>query len=508
MRTLCIIILLKLGFILTFSFCTIAQNILIEPSGITATHPSLPYDLIVSIDNPKEGAVIYDTTFKCLRVYNGLKWECSYKNPNDLSPDKALIFTTFGIGEEDLVDFETDSLGNLYVLGKFNGTAKFGEFTKSSIGSVESKFVLKSNLDGHVFWVKTIDGQSSVMVSDLEIDKLGNVFFGGTFSNTLIFDGISILSNGEKDGFIFRLNSLGAANLGVPTNIQGNDYISQIKLDLSSNIYILGKKETSSLINPTTNEFYQDIFLQKKTFSGSDTWIVYLGGEQSEEPKSILVDKIGDIVLVGEFNETTTVGNQTLSSSGGRDFFVTKIQANGIVNWVKKGGSSINDSFVSIDVDDHNNIVLLVIKGQNNFYFDNILMNSACGSNDYLIINIQANGSYNWHKGFSGCGGQVLPINLKINRNGEYLLLTMSPIEGTSYQSLDFNKFSVLDNSLLNMYYARLNDIKGEFSQLKLSFSTNMSVIIGGTFKSSLKIGNTIKHNFGTDIFLARINEN
>lgn len=491
-----------------FSMNIIGQNVLIEPSGITPNNPSLPYDLIVSIENPKEGTLIYDTTFKCLRVYNGLKWECSYKNPNDQSPDKALIFSSLGIGEEEIVDFETDSLGFVYILGRFTGTAKFGEFTKSSFGSIESKFILKLNLKGEVFWLKTIDGQSTVTVSDIEINQLGNIFFSGTFSNSIIFDGQTLVSNGEKDGFVFGMNSLGNLNFSTSTNISGNDYISKMEFDLLGNMYLLGKKETSNIINPTTNEYFQDIFLQKKNESGLNLWINFIGGEKSEFPKSIKIDIEGDVLLVGEFNETTIVGNQTLVTSGGIDFFIAKIQANGIFSWVKKGGSSLNDRYVSIDIDIFNNVSFMLIKGRNGFYFDNELMNTNCGDDDYLIINLFPNGNLNWFKGFSGCNGQIIPVHLKINRNGEYLVLSVGPIDGTNYVSMNFSKLSLINNSLLGISWATLNDNKGEFSLYKLNISKNGSIIIGGSFNNSLKVGNTFKSNFNKDIFLVRIKEN
>ena len=50
-----------------------------------------------------------------------------------------------------------------------------------------------------------------------------------------------------------------------------------------------------------------------------------MGGSGNDAVKSIAVDPLGDIYAAGVFVDTATFGSTTLTSQGGSDLFVAKL---------------------------------------------------------------------------------------------------------------------------------------------------------------------------------------
>ncbi|MEZ4902447.1 MAG: hypothetical protein R2822_12195 [Spirosomataceae bacterium] len=83
-----------------FSLSVFSQSVTITPSGITptlpATYPRIAYDEILALPNPALGDMAYDITFRCLRVYNGTKWLCTYQTQEEITPNITAITSAGG----------------------------------------------------------------------------------------------------------------------------------------------------------------------------------------------------------------------------------------------------------------------------------------------------------------------------------------------------------------------------------------------------------------------------
>lgn len=110
-----------------------------------------------------------------------------------------------------------DLLGNIYVAGRFYGTADFNPaaatYTLASTGNSDD-FVCKLNPLGELIWAKKFGSVSNDFLYSIHLDPLANVYTSGSFVFTADFDpgvGTYTISAGNTnyDGFVSKLDSAG-----------------------------------------------------------------------------------------------------------------------------------------------------------------------------------------------------------------------------------------------------------------------------------------------------------
>src|SRR5207247_10065848 len=98
-----------------------------------------------------------------------------------------------------------DSTGdNVYVTGRFTGTATFGTTNLTSSG-VHEMFLAKYDSAGNFLWARKAGGASTDYAFAVTSDGAGNAYLAGVFSGTATFGNITLTStgtNGLKDIFI------------------------------------------------------------------------------------------------------------------------------------------------------------------------------------------------------------------------------------------------------------------------------------------------------------------
>ncbi len=80
-------------------------------------------------------------------------------------------------------------------------------------------------------------------------------------------------------------------------------------------------------------------------------WATHLGGPQADLGKAVATDNNGDIVVVGTFQGTATIGGVPLTSAGQMDFFVARYSTDGSIQWIRPFGGPGNDAATSVALD-------------------------------------------------------------------------------------------------------------------------------------------------------------
>ena len=139
-------------------------------------------------------------------------------------------------------------------------------------------------------------------------------------------------------------------------------------------------------------------------------WAKQLGGTNSDQSVAISTDASGNIYTTGYFMNTVDFdpgpGVFNLSSAGGFDIYISKLDAAGNFVWAKKIGASSNDQGLSIATDANGNVYATG-------YFQNTVdFNpgigaanlSSVGSYDIFILKLDAAGNFVWAKRLGGSG--------------------------------------------------------------------------------------------------------
>ncbi len=139
-------------------------------------------------------------------------------------------------------------------------------------------------------------------------------------------------------------------------------------------------------------------------------WARRMGGTGNDGCQNIVLDAAGNIYTTGfysgtaDFDPGTAVFNMT--SKGGSDTFITKLDANGNLIWAKSIGGTAIDGGAGIAVDASGNVYITGgFSGTSDFDPGPGTFNmtaATTGQTDIFIAKLDANGDFVWAKGVLG----------------------------------------------------------------------------------------------------------
>lgn len=233
--------------------------------------------------------------------------------------------------------------------------------------------------------------------------------------------------------FLFmKFNSLNAQNFEWAKQIGGADYEQGLSIahDVSGNIYSVGIFEGTTDFDPgpgtynLTSAGDAEIFISKLDASGNFVWAKQLGGTSHDEGLSIAVDGSGNVYTTGFFWGTADfdpgTGTHYLTSAGGHDIFVSKLDAAGNYVWAKRMGGISIDVGNAIAVDASGNVYTT------GFFWGTVDFNpgtgtynlTSIGTADIFVSKLDASGNFVWAKQMGGTGnnyGQAITIDASGN---------------------------------------------------------------------------------------------
>jgi hypothetical protein len=289
------------------------------------------------------------------------------------NPSLAWVKQTGSTDHDHGNSIAIDANGYIYTTGDFSNTVDFDPGNGiSNLTSVEGLdiFVQKSDTSGQLIWAKQMGGTGDNSGNSITTDADGNVYITGIFSGTVDFDPgaeTSELSTfGGRDIFIQKLDPNGELIWVKQIGGTSFDYAYSIALDAYANVFITGAFKGTADFDPgpgtvnLSSNGNDDIFIQKLDTDGNLIWAKAMGGSQNEGGKAITIDLNGFIYVTGYFYGTLDfdIGTETISltSLGGADIFIQKLNTNGDILWVKQLGGADYDQGYSITTDASGNV--------------------------------------------------------------------------------------------------------------------------------------------------------
>jgi Beta-propeller repeat len=287
---------------------------------------------------------------------------------------QAQQFTSGSLGVSKTV---VDNLGNRYTVGTFSGTVDFDPSLTgtSNLVSMGGNDIFISKLDsrGNFVWAKAIGGTTADTAASIVIDGSGNIYTAGTFSGTVDFDpsltsATNLVSIGDADIFISKLDSRGNFVWAKSMGGQGYNVVSDLEVDASSNVYTTGRfvgtndfDPSFTGINNLVSAGQWDIFISKLDSSGNFIWAKSVGSPSEDIATGIAIDGNGNVYTSGLFKDTvdfdpSLTGVTTLASAGDADIFISKLDSSGNFVWAKSMGMAGIDVASDIMIDGSGNI--------------------------------------------------------------------------------------------------------------------------------------------------------
>ncbi len=221
-----------------------------------------------------------------------------------------------GAGNELCNAMQLDAIGNVHIIGTYQGTADFdpgaGTVNLVSAGGISDIYFAKYDNSGNYIWAKTIGGVGDDVGNNLQLDGAGNVFLAGYFSSTVDFDpgaGTSnLVSVGNNDIFLCKYDNNGNYVWANGMGGSGADVGSSLKLDAGGNIFLTGSFHTTVDFDASAGTATlstlgaADVFLAKYDAAGAYLKVTNIGGSASTAyPYGMAMNAAGSVFITGRF---------------------------------------------------------------------------------------------------------------------------------------------------------------------------------------------------------------
>ena len=242
-----------------------------------------------------------------------------------------------------------DSNGNVYIAGNYEGKATFGGMTISAGSAVSRQsFIAKLDASGKVLRISNISSTGSCGITALVSDSLGNLYVAGTFSGQIGINPTVLYSQTRKF-LIGQITQTGTWKFALTATVSKDSLINDLAVDMAGNLYIAGNYSGTAKFGGHTlfSNGGWDGYLVKITNNKTYAWALEVSGLGAwDRIASVVVDSSSEVVIGGQFSGSTiNVGNKVLSSSGGSDGLIAKIDDTGKVKWALAAGGIGNEYY-------------------------------------------------------------------------------------------------------------------------------------------------------------------
>jgi hypothetical protein len=320
----------------------------------------------------------------------------------------------------------TDSSGNIYVIGTFDGTnINLGYPTGTAIYSLASgvndDFIVKYDSNGVFQWARVLTAPQDVTgwdeaINACDTDSSGNVYIAGYFSGRSgavdldLTAGVDTFTSvGVGEGFFSKYDTNG--NYQYTYITEGDDVNRPqrvIDIDVNANnIYVTGTYCSGNVDADMTPGGYAhvwttahcDAFVGKYTLAGAFAGVQMINNTSDMNPRDIIADDSDNVYVTMNWGGTVDFDREGAGdvrvAIASEDTSVTKYDSSLAYQWTRTVGGDSFESGVHLNVDPSGNVFFvgstfsstLTIEGRGSTY-------SSLGGYDAYIVKYNAAGTY------------------------------------------------------------------------------------------------------------------
>ncbi|MBK6484947.1 MAG: T9SS type A sorting domain-containing protein [Chitinophagaceae bacterium] len=321
-----------------------------------------------------------------------------------------------GSGSDDLVSIQQTSDGG-YILGGYSYSDISGDKTEASLGSLDY-WVVKLDATGAIQWQNTIGGSNYDQLSSIQQTSDGGYILSGYSSSGISGDKTEAYQGGF-DYWVVKLDATGA--IQWQNTIGGSDYDVLYSIQQTSDGgYILGGYSDSGISGDKTeaSKGGEDYWVVKLDAAGAIQWQNTIGGFYNDYfLGSIQQTSDGGYILGGD-SESGNSGDKTEASKGGADYWVVKLDAAGAIQWQNTIGGSSHDRLYSIQQTSDGGYIL---GGWSQSGISGDKTEALLGGNDYWVVKLNGNGVIKWQNTIGGSSIDDL-YSIQQTSDGGYIL--------------------------------------------------------------------------------------
>ncbi|GAA4037419.1 hypothetical protein GCM10022409_23040 [Hymenobacter glaciei] len=320
---------------------------------------------------------------------------------------------------EDLVSgLKLDAMGNAVVSGRFGNLvtgarANFGSLVLTSAGSTDA-FVARLSPSGQ--WTQAVraGGSGNDEANALALDAAGNAVVAGSFQGSTSFGSTTLAADGVTTAaFVARLNldagtwTQASQSTCAFSAVPFRNLVTAVALDAADNVVLAGQFDANTRFGSlalTNTLGGTSAYLARLSASGQWTQAVQLNNNNRNAPPPVInalaVDGAGTATVAGILVETVAFGSSTLTSAGGYDVFVARLDAAGQWTQAVRAGSPANDIARALVLDAAGNATVAGLFGvyssasATTAMFGTLPITSSGGMYDVFVARLSAGGQW------------------------------------------------------------------------------------------------------------------
>ncbi len=291
---------------------------------------------------------------------------------------------------------------HIYVTGSFAENAALGAKSLVSKGDSDA-YLARLDAKGQVMWATALGGSGEDRGKAVATDETGNLYATGLFEGSINVGAVTLNSKGGKNIYVVKMDDTGRV-LWTATagSATGSVEPHAIFGDKAGNVYIAGSfGETASFGSVTlTAKGYLDVFVAKLDPSGQFVWATSAGGTDSEEALGVAADETGNVYITGYFQGNASFGSSALSSVGTTNAFVSKLNNAGQFQWTTTSSQSWYAAGRGIQLDKNGNVYATGYFEQQAAFGLNAIRSDY--GTDTFVAKISPTGTFVWSNSTSG----------------------------------------------------------------------------------------------------------
>lgn len=303
-----------------------------------------------------------------------------------------------------------------YIVGAYSNSPVSDDKTQADQGRVDY-WLLKLDAQGHKQWDRTFGGDADDTPISVQQTADGGYVLAGNSSSSASGDK-SQASRGRSDYWVVKLDNQGHKQWD--RTIGGNSIDAFTSLQQTPDGgYLLGGYSQSEVSGDKTQPSRggTDFWLVKLDGQGVQQWDQTLGGSESDYLQELHVTADGGAMLAGS-SYSGVSGDKSQPNLGRRDYWLVKVDAQGRKQWDQSYGTTREDYLVG-----------LTPTPDGGWLF---------GGSDYSIywvMKVDAQGSKQWERTLTTGSSSTSLTQLRTATDGGYLLGGMTPSEAVGDKS-------------------------------------------------------------------------
>lgn len=315
-----------------------------------------------------------------------------------------------GGDDEELFYIGIDNDHNVYFCTSFYGTQTFGPNTyTTATGESNDNMVMKLNADGTFAWSKHLRGPDHEHVQGMAVTGNGTIYITGFFDKTFTIEGNTLTNKGSSDVFVFKLDKDNTFIWAKAFGGTSNDWPWHINISNEGQPLIAGRFGAS--INwegkSITSSGGYDMFIAKLDTAGSPLLLKGFGGVSSDEAKGVATDNNSNIYVSGYVSKSIIFGTDTLKARAGIDAVLIKFDPSGNYQWGRVFGGTSSDDQVTPPTIDQLHQVYLGVNTTGNVNTGAFTLTGK-GSRDIFIAKFTTDGFMSAYGHIGGNGNDMI----------------------------------------------------------------------------------------------------